>query len=236
MVRVAIVDDDLEFCKKIQEYVEQYELESREKITLSVFGDGDEIVNKYKPNYDIILMDIRMKFLDGMKAAEEIRKMDSEVLIIFITNDIQYAVKGYAVDAMDYMVKPLLYPAFSQCMNRAFAKLKKRKKQFITMRTKGGIVRTEVSDICRIESYGHNIIYHTNTGKHESTKTLKEIEEEVQEYNFFKVNKGSLVNMEHVDSLHSNSVVVDGEEIVISRSRRKEFVEALTAYWGEEVK
>lgn len=236
MIRVAIVDDDLEFCQKIQEYVEQYEFESREKITLSTFGDGDEIVNKYKPNYDIILMDIRMKFLDGMRAAEEIRKIDSEVLIIFITNDIQYAVKGYAVDAMDYMVKPLLYPAFSQCMNRAFAKLKKRKKQFVTIKTKGGIVRVEVSDICRIESCGHNIVYYTNTGKYESTRTLKEIEEEMQDYNLFKVNKGSLVNMEYVDSMHGNSVMVDGEEIVISRSRRKEFVEALTAYWGEEVK
>ena len=49
MIRVAIVDDDLEFCQKIQEYVEQYEFESREKITLSTFGDGDEIVNKYEP-------------------------------------------------------------------------------------------------------------------------------------------------------------------------------------------
>ena len=236
MIRVAIVDDDLEFCQKIQEYIEQYEVESNEKVNLNIFNDGDEIVNKYNPNYDIILMDVKMKFLDGMKAAEEIRKIDSEVLIIFITYDVQHAVKGYAVDAMDYMVKPLLYPAFSMCMNRALTKMKRKKKQYITIKTKTGIVRVDASDICYIESCGHNLIYHTINGELESTRPLKEIEEEMNGYKFFKVNKGSLVNMEHVDSLHSNSVFVDGDEIVISRSRRKEFVEALAAYWGEEVK
>lgn len=55
-----------------------------------------------------------MKFMDGMAAAEEIRKMDSEVIIIFITNMTQYAIRGYEVDALDYMLKPVNYFAFSQ--------------------------------------------------------------------------------------------------------------------------
>ncbi len=55
--------------------------------------------------FDIILMDIQMQFMDGMTAAEKIRQMDQKVIIMFITNMIQYAVRGYEVDAMDYVVK-----------------------------------------------------------------------------------------------------------------------------------
>ena len=80
---------------------------------------GDEIALGYKAVYDIILMDIEMKFMDGMMAAEEIRKVDTEVIIIFITNSPQYAIKGYAVDALDYVLKPVSYYAFSQRLGRA---------------------------------------------------------------------------------------------------------------------
>ena len=66
---------------------------------------------------DLILMDIEMTFMDGMSAAEEIRRADPEVLIIFITNSPQYAIKGYAVQALDYILKPLSYYAFCQRMN-----------------------------------------------------------------------------------------------------------------------
>ena len=66
-----------------------------------------------------------MKFMDGMSAAEEIRKVDTEVVIIFITNMAQYAIRGYAVDALDYVLKPVSYFAFSQRLSRAIGRMKK---------------------------------------------------------------------------------------------------------------
>ena len=63
----------------------------------------------YRFQFDIILMDIEMRFMDGMSAAEEIRQMDKDVVIIFITNMPQYAIRGYAVEALDYMLKPVSY-------------------------------------------------------------------------------------------------------------------------------
>ena len=111
----------------LQEFLQQYaERERRECSTLPVYSDGDQIVHKYKSQYDIILMDVEMKFMDGMSAAEEIRKADTEVVIIFITNMAQYAIRGYAVDALDYVLKPVSYFAFSQRLNRAISRMKKR--------------------------------------------------------------------------------------------------------------
>ena len=85
---------------------------------ISVFTDGDEITEGYRPNYDIILMDIEMCFMNGMTAAQEIRKLDPEVVIIFITNMVQYAIQGYAVGALDYILKPVNYEEFGSCIDR----------------------------------------------------------------------------------------------------------------------
>lgn len=107
MIRLALVEDDALYRSQLREYIDKYSAASGEKFTVTEFSDGDEIALGYKAVYDIILMDIEMKFMDGMMAAEEIRKIDTEVIIIFITNSPQYAIKGYAVDALDYVLKPV---------------------------------------------------------------------------------------------------------------------------------
>ena len=86
MIRVALVEDEEEYRKEFIGYLRQYEKESGQQFHISAFTDGDEITASYKAEYDLILMDIAMEFMDGMTAAEEIRKLDSEVVIIFITN------------------------------------------------------------------------------------------------------------------------------------------------------
>ena len=109
MIKIAIVEDEAMYAKQLEEFLHQYEAENHEAFDITIYSDGDQIVNKYKSQFDIILMDVEMKFMDGMSAAEEIRKMDSEVVIIFITNMAQYAIRGYAVDALDYVLKPVSY-------------------------------------------------------------------------------------------------------------------------------
>lgn len=99
MIRIAIVEDEQNYIDKLSEYLDRYKKEYGEQLSVTVFHDGDEISSGYKAQFDIILMDIEMKFVNGMSAAEEIRKVDSEVTIIFITNTPQYAVRGYEVGA-----------------------------------------------------------------------------------------------------------------------------------------
>lgn len=103
MIKIAIVEDEAMYAKQLEEFLHQYEKENGEAFDITIYSDGDQIVNKYQSQYDIILMDVEMKFMDGMSAAEEIRKVDTEVVIIFITNMAQYAIRGYAVDALDYV-------------------------------------------------------------------------------------------------------------------------------------
>ena len=236
MIKIAIVEDEQMDSVQLQEYLKQYEKEKGEHIEITTFSDGDELVHKYKPVYDIILMDIEMKFMDGMTAAEEIRKVDTEVEIMFITNMPQYAIRGYAVNALDYVLKPVSYFAFSERLNKAISRIKKRENKMLVINLKGGVFRVDVSDIYYIESRGHDIIYFTASGEYVATGTMREIEEKMLPFNFYRGNKGYLINLAHVDGVKDNCAIVKGKQLVLSRSRRKEFMECLAAYWGEVMK
>lgn len=74
MIRLALVEDDELYRSQLREYINKYSAVSGEKFTVTEFSDGDEIALGYKAVYDIILMDIEMKFMGGMMAAEEIRQ------------------------------------------------------------------------------------------------------------------------------------------------------------------
>ncbi len=236
MINIAIVEDEAMYAKQLEEFLRQYGEENGETFDITIYSDGDQIVHKYKSQYDILLMDVEMKFMDGMSAAEEIRKVDTEVVIIFITNMAQYAIRGYAVDALDYVLKPVSYFAFSQRLNRAISRMKKREQKVITVNIKGGTVRINIANIYYIESQGHNLILHTILGNYESPGTMKDIEEKLSEMNFCRGNKGYLINLQHVDGIQDGCALVKGEQLLLSRSRKKEFMEALTKYWGEVVK
>ena len=122
MYQIAIVEDEDIYAKLLEEYIHRYEKDSFHQFKIRHYRDGAEIAENYRGGFDIILMDIQMKFMDGMTAAEMIRRRDPEVLIIFITNRSDYAVRGYEVDALDYVVKPVEYFAFSQKLDRAVSR------------------------------------------------------------------------------------------------------------------
>ena len=113
---------------------------------------------------DLILMDIEMPLMDGMTAAKCIRELDQSVIIIFITNMAKYAIKGYAVDALDYVLKPVPYFAFSQQLLKALARLEKRAKHYLTVPVEGGLRRLDTASIYYLESEGHRVLFYTDEG------------------------------------------------------------------------
>ena len=220
-------------CKSTDRVFERISETEKEELDITVYRDGDAVTAEYKSQFDIILMDIQMKFVDGMTAAEEIRKMDSEVVIIFITNMTQYAIRGYEVDALDYVLKPVSYFAFSQKLKRAVSRIKKRSSKYITLAVKGGVIRVDLDDIYYVESAGHNLLYHMGNATHLTSGTMKSAEEQLAEYGFSRGNTCYLINLAHVDGIQDKCAVVKGERLQISRPRMNAFMRELTRYWGE---
>ena len=236
MIRIALVEDDPVYREQLQNYLTQFGQQSGEKLAVTVFDDGDEIALNYKAEYDIILMDIEMKFMDGMTAAEMIRQKDDQVVIIFITNSPQYAIKGYAVDALDYVLKPVPYFAFSQQLQKAVKRLKRMQRAFLAVPVEGGMRRVSVDSIYYLESEGHSVHFYTESGDFPSPGTLKSFETQLSGKSFARCNSGYLVNLAQVTGVQQNVVQVGPYELQISRPKKKSFLEALTDYIGGEVK
>lgn len=233
MVRIALVEDDADYRKELTGFLKRYEQESSEKFSITTFTDGDEIVEGYRADYDIILMDIEMTFMDGMTAAERIRELDSEAVIIFITNMSQYVMKGYTVDALDYVLKPISYYAFSQRIDRALSRMKRRAKKYVNVSVRGGFRKLDASRITYIEVRDHDLVYHTEDESFLTKGSLSEAEEELKNDNFFRCNKCYLVNLEYVETVQNNDVLVGGVWIQVSRPKRKALMDALNDYINE---
>ena len=233
MIQIALVDDNEFDRSELRRCLVRYEKENHIELKLTEFEDGEDIVTDYTAEYDLILLDIEMRFMNGMKAAEEIRRMDENVAIIFITNMPQYAIRGYKVRAMDYMLKPISYFSFSETLNRALAHRNKQEAKYITISLKGGKVRVDVSKICYVEVQDHLLIYHTLDGNYIAKGRMKDLEEMLDPKRFFRCNRCYIVNLSYVENYQGNDLRVHSDLIQISRSRKKQFLDAMNIYINE---
>ena len=234
MIRIAIVEDDRHDREALKKCLNRYEKENQVKFSVTEFQDGEDIVTDYTASYDLIILDIEMAFLNGMKAAEKIRELDTNVIIIFITNMPQYAIQGYKVNALDYILKPISYFSFSESMVRALAKVKTPEKEYITIVLKGGKKKLDVARICYVEVQDHVLIYHTLDGDFETKEELRGIWENDYILTTKKMkHRCYLVNLEFVETYQGSDIMVNGDTIQVSRSRRKPFLDALNEYMNE---
>ena len=232
MLRFAIVEDDPSMQKTIVDCVHRFCAEEGERCGLAVFSDGDEILDEYRAAYDIILLDIEMARLDGIETARLIRKLDEDVVIIFVTNMINFAVSGYAVNALDFIVKPIVYLSFSQSLRKAAALINRRRRRYITIPTGVGMLRLDASRVTYIESFNHKLVIHTPEEDYTLSGTMQNMEALFSDHGFFRCNNSYLVNLNAVERVDRNLVTVGRHELVISRPKRKAFMDALTKYIG----
>lgn len=240
-IRVGVVEDDAAACQQVLDYLNRYQAESQEggqpgngvRFTVSVFDDGEKIVEQYRPVYDILLLDIEMKRMDGMEAARRIRERDDSVVIVFITAAPQYAINGYEVQALSYLLKPVPYFAFRQELKRSIDMVRRRSDGSMLIEAGGNQMRLELSDVTYIESIRHTIIVHTLDGKLSVSGTLKDFEGRLADQDFFRSNSCYLVNLRHVVGVDGQDCVMsNAERLRVSRPRKKAFLTALTNYMG----
>lgn len=232
MLRVAIAEDSHSDREKLKEFFHQFSKESKEECQLTEFFDGMALLEQYQPVYDLVLLDIEMPHIDGMKAARELRDMDSSVLIMFITNMAQYALKGYEVDALDYVLKPISYYAFAMKMKKVQRILRERNEVSKLLPFEGTLRRMPINSILYIEVTDHKLCYHTYEGDSVVTGSMKALEQELTPLHFVRCNNCYLVNLVHVRSVTQDTVWIENNELKISRPRRKAFMQALAEYYG----
>lgn len=232
MYHIAIVEDEAAFTGQLQAFLKQYEEEQNVPFKVTTFCDGAEILEDYRQLYDIILLDIEMPKINGMEAAERIRKMDSDVVIMFITNMASYAIHGYEVGALDFVMKPVSYYTFSMKLTRALKRAKQKEQQNILLTLTDCVKKFGINQIYYVEVQNRMLHYHTDEGEFAVRGTMQSAEGMLEHYPFVKCNHWYMVNLMHVSEVRKNIVVVGGHELEISRRNRTAFLKALTEYVG----
>lgn len=230
MYHIAIVEDEMDFSSQLQSFLEQYQKEQNIRFKISVFSDGAEILEGYEPIYDVILMDIEMPGMNGMDAAAQIRSVDADVVMMFITNVASYALRGYEVGALDFVMKPLTYYAFAMRFARVLKRVRQREQQQILLAFPDGVKKLEIQQIYYVEVQNRILHYHTDEGEYCVRGTMQSVEQALATHPFVKCNHWYIVNLRHVSEVWQNTVVVGGHMLEISRRNRTPFLKALTEY------
>ncbi|MCR5294846.1 MAG: LytTR family DNA-binding domain-containing protein [Lachnospiraceae bacterium] len=232
MLNVAIAEDEEKYIEEISGYLARCGEEGGEEIRTFIFRNGRELLDHYEPKYDVILLDIEMPEMNGMEAAKKIRETDRDVVLIFITNLANYAIRGYEVGALDFITKPLSWYTFSLRFRRAAERAAMHRDEEILLNVHEGVEKISVRDIYYVEVQNRFLRYHTTRGVIELRGTMKSAEEQLLPHHFAKCNHWYIVNLMHVKRITKDTVFVGNEELEMSRRARNGFLSALTAYMG----
>ncbi len=235
MLRIGIVEDQKEIAEEMQGFIRQYSEERNLNPEVVWMTDGAEAVTRIvadREEFDIVFMDIEMPNLDGMAAARQIRHVDSKVVLVFVTNMAQYAINGYEVDALDFIVKPVNYYTVTAKLDRAIERVASRQEKTVEVHATDGIRILKVSDILYLETQNRMLYYHTRNEVIPTRASMKQAEKEFLQGQFVKCNQCYLVNLAHVQGIKGDMVLVDGEELEMSRRNKTPFLTAFASYIG----
>ena len=234
MIRIAIVEDDERNRVVLLEHLRRYEAEHGVAFDVATFADGRDILARFRPVYDIVLLDIEMEHVDGMTTARRIREVDRDVVLVFITNAPQYAIGGYQVAALSYLLKPVPYASLSAELDRCLAQVARRDHGHLMLADGTEQHRVNIVDIVYVESVKHRLTVHTTEREYSLVGSLSSMEEQLEGKDFFRSNNCYLVNLRHVTGVQQTScVMMGGDDLQVSRPRRKAFLAALSDYVGE---
>lgn len=233
--RIALVDDDERFLQTQRGYAERAAGECGVLCEVDEYRDGAGFLERFTDAYDMVFLDIEMPGLDGMEVARRLREVDESVCIIFVTNMAQYAVSGYEVNALDFMVKPVEYPVFRDKFRRALRYQETRRDFTVVVGQDAGMVRLRASQICYLEKDKNKnyLVYHTDMGLLRERGTISQKERLLVSHGFGKCSSGCLVNFRYVEGVSKDCVTVEGQALPLSRRERKPFLSALMAYLGQ---
>lgn len=231
MIKLAIIEDTLQDAQHISSLVSSYAKAADIQIEQKRFENALKFLDA-KEKYDIILLDIMMPGFNGMEMAHRLRKFDEDTVIIFVTSMEQYAIEGYSVSAVGFLIKPAKYEQLRGVLDKAIQIVRQKISATIMVKTYTELISVDVSTIEYAEVKGHSLIFHTQKGEIQTKGTLKELIDKVESYNFIRCNNYAVVNARYIRAVRENTVVLPSAELEISRRKKSEFIEAYLRYSG----
>lgn len=232
-MRIAIVDDEQIMRETLAGHLQRYSREADLPMEIVSFPDGEAFLKTYLHDFDFLFLDVDMPGMNGIEVARHIRQSDANLMIFFVTNYAQYAINGYEVDAVDYMLKPLTYFDFSLKFTKALRRWRNREEQYLTVETSGSSVqRLPASQVLYIEVQKHYLCYHALSSEVTVRGKMDDLAEQLRPLGFCRVHRSYLVNLRHVEKLRSTEVIIHGEHIPVGRQYSGDLMKTYLCFLG----
>lgn len=235
MFKIAICDDEDTLIRELKKDLERYASQTGREFGIFIYHDGSELLQEYKPDFDLVFMDIKMEKVNGLKAAGELRRMDSTVGLIFLTSLKQYVWKGYEYRAVNYLLKPVKYGVLKLELDRYFAHYQGKDEPYLSFANDSGRYKARYKDIRYAETEKRNVMLHFEGQDQVIYKNMKEISALLcAQPQFARCHQSFVVNLSFVKGVEGLVAILNtGEHLPISQPKRKEFMQRMTEYWGD---
>lgn len=220
MYTIAICDDINEDAQYLASVIQSWALEQKVSVNVETFPSAESFLFRYgeKKDFDILLLDVEMKKISGIQLAKQIRTIDHRAEIIFTTSHFELAGEGYEVDALHYLVKPIVETKLKEVLSKATQKLSVEPPSLI-INCNGETVKLFETDIQYIESFLHYIVIHTQSTEYKLKENLSALEEKLSS-DFYRTHRSYLVSLKHIQKISRTAVWLDcGAEIPLARGK-----------------
>lgn len=195
---------------------------------------------------DLVFLDIQMPDLSGMELARILDGKNSgqKPRIIFTTAYNQFAIEGYKVDALDYLLKPFSYEEFLKAATKAYQYFEKLQKpvesipdleknhDYIFLKVEYQLVKVMVKDIAYVEAYKDYVKVHLTNKPNPllSLTSMKAMEDMLPQQDFMRVHRSYIINLNHIDSVSRNVVNIGDAHITVSDNYKEPFMNFLSRW------
>jgi DNA-binding LytR/AlgR family response regulator len=221
-MRCIIVDDEPVARKIVREFTAQVPY-------LELVGEFENVARTkaflHNDHADLMFLDIEMPKMSGV---DYLKRSTVDPLVILTTAFPEYALEGYELDIIDYLLKPIAFSRFLKAVQKAKEFNDIRHSQVLTphpsylfVRSEKRIEKIELKDILYIESFGNYVNIYTGQKKILAYLTLKGLESQLPPQEFIKIHQSFLVAFAHISAIEGNQVFINNKPLPISRNYRE---------------
>ncbi|MBQ3755239.1 MAG: response regulator transcription factor [Clostridia bacterium] len=227
MLKIAICEDKHELVSTLKEYLARYQEEKGVEFEAQAFAKGSAFLAK-QHKFDLVIMDTELQDESGIETAQKLREVNLTMPLVFVASSKQFTIKGYEVDAVDFLAAPIGYYEFETMLDRLQTRLVKMDVPSIAVMTKQGARRIFVDQIEYLDGSMHHVVYHLTDGEVRVRGTLNEEAKKLTPDRFFRLG-GYIVNLARVNKVWENDIYIGSMCLPVPYKQKAELLSGILA-------